>query len=158
MSDHSKIEWTDATWNPVRGYTKISPGCAHCYAETFAEAAFRAMPSAKISTNPEAKINQLKKNIDQLTAVIYPSTALKSPIISPAGPALTENVRRGAWFPCRPRSTRECGHHLRPRGRVLSTRRSGYRYGRRSPWRRSPGDRARAAISCGHPSTRSDRR
>ncbi len=37
MSDHSSIEWTDATWNPVRGCTKISPGCAHCYAETFAE-------------------------------------------------------------------------------------------------------------------------
>ncbi len=37
MSDHSTIEWTDATWNPVRGCTKISPGCAHCYAETFAE-------------------------------------------------------------------------------------------------------------------------
>ncbi len=30
-------EWTDATWNPVRGCTKISPGCTHCYAETFAE-------------------------------------------------------------------------------------------------------------------------
>jgi protein gp37 len=37
MSDNTKIEWTDATWNPVRGCTKISPGCAHCYAETFAE-------------------------------------------------------------------------------------------------------------------------
>src|SRR5437762_165066 len=37
MSDNSKIEWTDATWNPVRGCTKISPGCKHCYAETFAE-------------------------------------------------------------------------------------------------------------------------
>jgi protein gp37 len=37
MSDHSHIEWTDATWNPVRGCTKISPGCKHCYAETFAE-------------------------------------------------------------------------------------------------------------------------
>jgi protein gp37 len=37
MSDRSAIEWTDATWNPVRGCTKISPGCAHCYAETFAE-------------------------------------------------------------------------------------------------------------------------
>jgi len=37
MSDKSKIEWTDATWNPVRGCTKISPGCSHCYAETFAE-------------------------------------------------------------------------------------------------------------------------
>lgn len=37
MSDNSAIEWTDATWNPVRGCTKISPGCKHCYAETFAE-------------------------------------------------------------------------------------------------------------------------
>jgi protein gp37 len=37
MSANSKIEWTDATWNPIRGCTKISPGCAHCYAETFAE-------------------------------------------------------------------------------------------------------------------------
>lgn len=37
MSSKSEIEWTDATWNPVRGCTKISPGCKHCYAETFAE-------------------------------------------------------------------------------------------------------------------------
>ena len=37
MSSNSSIEWTDATWNPVRGCTKISPGCKHCYAETFAE-------------------------------------------------------------------------------------------------------------------------
>ena len=34
MSDNSAIEWTDATWNPVTGCTKISPGCAHCYAES----------------------------------------------------------------------------------------------------------------------------
>jgi protein gp37 len=44
MSDHSRIEWTEATWNPVRGCTKISPGCKHCYAETFAER-FRGVPS-----------------------------------------------------------------------------------------------------------------
>jgi protein gp37 len=37
MALNSSIEWTDATWNPVRGCTKISPGCTHCYAETFAE-------------------------------------------------------------------------------------------------------------------------
>lgn len=37
MSDSSKIEWTDATWNPVRGCSKVSPGCKHCYAETFSE-------------------------------------------------------------------------------------------------------------------------
>jgi protein gp37 len=43
MSESTKIEWTDATWNPVRGCTKISPGCLHCYAETFAER-FRGVP------------------------------------------------------------------------------------------------------------------
>jgi len=37
MATKSKIEWTDTTWNPVRGCTKISPGCKHCYAEAFAE-------------------------------------------------------------------------------------------------------------------------
>jgi protein gp37 len=37
MSATSAIEWTDATWNPVRGCTKVSPGCARCYAEAFAE-------------------------------------------------------------------------------------------------------------------------
>jgi protein gp37 len=37
MAMNSSIEWTDATWNPIRGCTKVSPGCAHCYAETFAE-------------------------------------------------------------------------------------------------------------------------
>lgn len=37
MADRSGIEWTEATWNPVTGCTKVSPGCAHCYAERFAE-------------------------------------------------------------------------------------------------------------------------
>jgi protein gp37 len=37
MSDKSAIEWTDATWNPVTGCTKVSPGCDHCYAQAFAE-------------------------------------------------------------------------------------------------------------------------
>jgi protein gp37 len=43
MADRSSIEWTDSTWNPVRGCTKISPGCQHCYAERFAER-FRGVP------------------------------------------------------------------------------------------------------------------
>ena len=33
-ADRSAIEWTEATWNPVTGCSKVSPGCAHCYAET----------------------------------------------------------------------------------------------------------------------------
>lgn len=43
MSANTSIEWTDATWNPIRGCTKVSPGCTHCYAETFAER-FRGVP------------------------------------------------------------------------------------------------------------------
>jgi protein gp37 len=37
MADSTAIEWTDATWNPITGCTKISAGCDHCYAERFSE-------------------------------------------------------------------------------------------------------------------------
>lgn len=37
MAERSGIEWTDATWNPVRGCREVSPGCDHCYARVFAE-------------------------------------------------------------------------------------------------------------------------
>jgi len=43
MAGTTAIEWTDATWNPVTGCTKISPGCDHCYAERFSER-FRGTP------------------------------------------------------------------------------------------------------------------
>jgi len=43
MADASDIEWTDATWNPVTGCTKISPGCDNCYAARFSER-FRGTP------------------------------------------------------------------------------------------------------------------
>ena len=44
MSNNSAIEWTDATWNPVTGCQRVSPGCDHCYALTFAER-FRGVPN-----------------------------------------------------------------------------------------------------------------
>ena len=37
MATNSSIEWTEATWNPVTGCDKVSPGCAHCYAERMAK-------------------------------------------------------------------------------------------------------------------------
>jgi protein gp37 len=37
VSDKSKIEWTNSSWNPITGCTKVSPGCKNCYAESFAE-------------------------------------------------------------------------------------------------------------------------
>ena len=36
MSTQTSIEWTEMTWNPVVGCTKVSPGCKHCYAENMA--------------------------------------------------------------------------------------------------------------------------
>jgi protein gp37 len=49
MADATAIEWTDATWNPVTGCTKISPGCDHCYAERFSER-FRGTPGHPFET------------------------------------------------------------------------------------------------------------
>jgi protein gp37 len=49
MADNTRIEWTDATWNPVTGCEKISPGCDHCYAERFAER-FRGVPKHPFTT------------------------------------------------------------------------------------------------------------
>ena len=56
MGANSKIEWTDTTWNPVVGCTKVSPGCAHCYAETMA-ARIKAMALKDIADgkNPGRK-------------------------------------------------------------------------------------------------------
>lgn len=49
MADSSSIEWTDATWNPVTGCTKITRGCDNCYAERFAER-FRGVPGHPFET------------------------------------------------------------------------------------------------------------
>ena len=45
----SRIEWTEETWNPVTGCTKVSPGCKHCYAERFSER-FRGVPGHPYET------------------------------------------------------------------------------------------------------------
>jgi protein gp37 len=49
MADATTIEWTDATWNPMTGCTKISAGCDHCYAERFSER-FRGTPGHPFKT------------------------------------------------------------------------------------------------------------
>lgn len=55
MSLVTTIEWTDATWNPVRGCTKISAGCKNCYAERFAER-FRGVPNHPFEQGFDIKI------------------------------------------------------------------------------------------------------
>ena len=50
MTDRPAIEWTQATWNPVTGCDRISPGCQHCYALTLAKR-LQAMGQAKYQTD-----------------------------------------------------------------------------------------------------------
>ena len=59
MSTGTKIEWCDATWNPIVGCSRISPGCQHCYAETMAgrlaamgQAKYRAVIRADANERP----------------------------------------------------------------------------------------------------------
>jgi protein gp37 len=47
MSQASSIEWTDATWNPVVGCTKVSPGCKNCYAKTLHDLRHKAHGEGK---------------------------------------------------------------------------------------------------------------
>ncbi|MCA8834039.1 MAG: phage Gp37/Gp68 family protein, partial [Proteobacteria bacterium] len=64
MSDKSTIEWTDATWNPITGCTKISLGCDNCYAERFSER-FRGVaghpfePGFDLTLRPERLLQPL---------------------------------------------------------------------------------------------------
>jgi protein gp37 len=59
MATHTAIEWTDATWNPVSGCTKISPGCDHCYAERIAER-FRGTPNHPFSNGFDLTLRRHK--------------------------------------------------------------------------------------------------
>lgn len=52
MADHTHIEWTDATWNPVTGCSVVSPGCANCYAMKLAGTRLRHHPSRQGLTTP----------------------------------------------------------------------------------------------------------
>ena len=52
MAEHSKIEWTDATWNPITGCTVVSPGCTHCYAMTLAGGRLKNHHSRQGLTKP----------------------------------------------------------------------------------------------------------
>jgi protein gp37 len=53
MGDKSEIQWTDATWNPVTGCSKVSPGCAHCYAESLTRRFSKAWDVPDLPWTPE---------------------------------------------------------------------------------------------------------
>ena len=52
MADNTKIEWTDATWNPITGCTVVSPGCTNCYAMRLAGGRLMHHPSRRDLTQP----------------------------------------------------------------------------------------------------------
>lgn len=56
MSTRSSIEWTEATWNPVTGCTKVSPGCKHCYAERMSKR-LKAMGQPKYANGFELTVH-----------------------------------------------------------------------------------------------------
>ena len=94
MSATSAIEWTDATWNPVRGCTKISPGCKHCYAETFAER-FRGVPAIPMSRDSTwagaaeavraAEVVDAEDDLRQLDERLVPEQASRIPSSNRSG-------------------------------------------------------------------------
>lgn len=60
MGDRTSIEWTEATWNPATGCTKVSPGCDHCYAESIAHrfAGTKAYPDGFAPTLRPERLDQ----------------------------------------------------------------------------------------------------
>jgi protein gp37 len=65
LGDKSAIEWTDATWNPVTGCTKVSPGCAHCYAEMFAKRGLGRFAKAPLSSREFTDVRCHEDAIEQ---------------------------------------------------------------------------------------------
>jgi protein gp37 len=59
MATATSIEWTDMTWNPVTGCTKISAGCDNCYAERFSER-FRGTPNHPFETGFDLTLRHRK--------------------------------------------------------------------------------------------------
>ena len=70
MSENSTIEWTDATWNPVTGCTKISAGCDNCYAARFSER-FRGVPGHPFETGFDLTLRPMQfiRTRDQMSKV-----------------------------------------------------------------------------------------
>jgi protein gp37 len=74
MAIHSKIEWTDSSWNPLTGCSKISPGCMHCYAERMAKR-LKSMSQAnykngfRLTTHPQLLFKPLEWKTPQIIFV-----------------------------------------------------------------------------------------
>jgi protein gp37 len=74
MSDKTKIEWADATWNPVTGCTPVSPGCEHCYAKRLADR-FPQVHGERVidvgDVNTRLPFNQIEFHPDRLEIPLH---------------------------------------------------------------------------------------
>jgi protein gp37 len=102
MAINSKIEWTDSTWNPIRGCTKISPGCTHCYAETFAER-FRGVPGHPYESGfdlhlvPEKLAEPLKWRVSKMVFVNSMSDLFHERVPDDYIQAIARTMVRADW-------------------------------------------------------------
>jgi len=102
MADQSAIEWTDATWNPVTGCTKISPGCDHCYAERFSER-FRGVPGHAFETGfdltlrPERLEQPLSWKRPRMIFVNSMSDLFHKEIVTPYIDRVFDTMERADW-------------------------------------------------------------
>ena len=84
MADRSKIEWTDASWNPVTGCSKVSPGCAHCYARSGGSEA-----TASFDDTERRRVADLFASDVLVYRVLTDRTALSAADIGNTYPSLT---------------------------------------------------------------------
>lgn len=102
MAAKSAIEWTEATWNPVTGCSKISPGCANCYAERFA-VRLQAMGQEKyrdgfaVRTHPETLDHPLEWKQSQIIFVNSMSDLFHREVPLSFVQSVFETMRRADW-------------------------------------------------------------
>jgi protein gp37 len=102
MSDNTAIEWTDATWNPVTGCTKISAGCDNCYAARFSER-FRGVPGHPFETGfdltlrPERLFQPLAWKRPRMIFVNSMSDLFHKEIPRPYITAVFDTMEKAPW-------------------------------------------------------------
>lgn len=102
MSENSAIEWTDTTWNPVTGCTKVSAGCDNCYAERFSER-FRGVKGHPfrsgfdLTLRPERLLQPLEWKRPRMVFVNSMSDLFHKDIPSAFISAVFETMERANW-------------------------------------------------------------
>src|SRR5712675_3330226 len=102
MAQNSSIEWTDTTWNPVTGCTKISAGCDNCYAARFSER-FRGVPEHPFETGfdltlrPERLLQPLAWKRPRMIFVNSMSDLFHKEIPRPHIAAVFDTMERAHW-------------------------------------------------------------